>query len=140
MSGKTISTHNVILALSAILLLLISVSCQKAPINGNLDGQWQVMDVSPKPETTIIEGNIYYCFYLHVCQLSFYDGVFTSGNMSFNGDALCLDFPSVSSTVGKLKLAQYGINENPVIFSVEHLDKGSLILKHGDTTVTMRKF
>ena len=98
------------------------------------------MEVTPKPEVTIIEERLYYCFYMHVCQLTFYDGVFKSGNMNFNGETLYLDFPSVSSPVGKLKLAQYGITENPITFSVKHLDKKSLILTHGETTVTMRKF
>lgn len=140
MNSKKTSRNIFISALSALLLLLISASCQKAPINGDLDGQWQVMDVSPEPEVKIIEANLYYCFYLHVCQLSYYDGMFASGNMNFNGKTLSLDFPSISAPISKLKLAQYGITENPITFTVEHLDKKSLILKHGDTTVTMRKF
>lgn len=72
-------------ALYAFLLLLISFSCQKSPINGDLDGQWQVMDVSPEPMEKPIEQRIYYCFSLHVCQLTYYDGVFTAGNMAFDG-------------------------------------------------------
>lgn len=140
MNHKTIPYSKVILALSSILLFMISTSCQKAPINGVLDGQWQVMEVSPEPETKLIEGNLYYCFYLHVCQLSFYDGMFATGNMSFNDESLYLDFPSITSPFSKLRLAQYGINENPITFTVEHIDRKSLILRHGDTTVTMRKF
>lgn len=127
-------------ALYAFLLLLISFSCQKSPINGDLDGQWQVMDVSPEPLEKPIGQRIYYCFSLHVCQLTYYDGVFTAGNMAFDGKTLRLDFPYATSYVSREKLRQYGINENPITFTVEHLDKKSLILKHGDTTVTMRKF
>ncbi len=37
-------------------------------------------------------------------------------------------------------LRQYGINTNPVSFTVVRLDKKNLILRDGETTVTLRKF
>lgn len=132
--------HHILSLLFAFSIMLISFSCQKAPINGDLDGQWQVMDVTPEPIDKPIDERIYYCFSLHVCQLSYYDGVFTTGNMSFDGKTLYLDFPNATSIFNAQKLAQYGITENPITFTVEHLDKKSLILRHGDTTVTMRKY
>lgn len=122
------------------LIMVLSFSCQKAPINGDLDGQWQVMSVSPEPTESPIDEQLYYCFYLHVCNLTFYGGIFANGNMQFDGKTLYLDFPYITTSEHDNILRQYGINENPIIFTVEHLDKKSLILKHGDTTVTMRKF
>lgn len=124
----------------ALIILLAIPSCQKAPINGDLDGQWQVMEVNPQPTEIIINERLYYCFSLHVCQLSYYGSAFTSGNMKFDGKTLYLDFPHATSTLNRQKLAQYGITENPITFTVEHLDKKSLILRHGDTVVAMRKF
>ncbi len=126
--------------LMSFLMPLIIFSCQKAPINGDLDGQWQVMSVSPEPVDKPIDERLYYCFYLHTCNLTYYDSMFTAGNMIFNGKTLFLDFPNAGSQLSTRCLRQYGINENPITFTVEHLDKKSLILRHGDTVVTMRKF
>lgn len=131
---------SMILAFLSTLLMLMIFSCQKSPINGDLDGQWQVMSITPEQEDTPIHERLYYCFNLHVCNLTFYGGIFTSGNMQFNGKTLYLDFPYATSELSVRTLRQYGINSNPVTFTVEHLDKKSLIIKHGDTTVTMRKF
>lgn len=125
---------------AVLFVLLMPTSCEKAPINGDLDGQWQVMSVTPQPTESPIEERLYYCFYLHVCQLTYYDGVFTEANMKFDGKTLYLDFPYAETEGNDIKLRQYGINENPITFNVEHLDNKSLILRHGDTVVTMRKF
>lgn len=115
-------------------------SCQKSPINGDLDGQWQVMDVIPAPPDTIIPERLYYCFALHVCQLTKYGGGFTTGNMLYEGNRLWLEFPHAGSIISQQTLKQYGIYSNPVTFTVEHLDKKKLVLRDGDVTVTMRKF
>ncbi|MBD5358932.1 MAG: lipocalin family protein [Bacteroides sp.] len=123
-----------------IIIIIFLSSCQKAPINGDLDGQWQVMEVIPEPEEKLLDERIYYCFYLHVCQLTYYDGVCFAGNMEFDGETLYLDFPYADNPTREKWLRQYGITGNPITFTVEHLDKKSLIIKHGDTTVTMRKF
>lgn len=136
--------HNNTAYIFSILLVFLTMvvipSCQKAPINGDLDGQWQVMNVTPEPDDKPIQERIYYCFNLHVCNLTYYGEVFTSGNMQFDGKTLYLDFPNANSELSLRRLPQYGINENPITFTVEHLDKKSLILRHGDTVVTMRKF
>lgn len=50
--------------------------CQKAPINGNLDGQWEVVEVNPHPEVEILDQRLFYNFYRHVCQLTYYGGFF----------------------------------------------------------------
>lgn len=137
---KYINKPSYLLWVTILLVLLMPTSCQKAPINGDLDGQWQVMNVTPEPEDKPIKERIYYCFNLHVCNLTYYGEVFTIGNMQFDGKTLYLDFPYADSELSVRKLRQYGINENPITFNVEHLDKKSLILRHGDTVVTMRKF
>lgn len=125
----------------SILIAGISAGCQKSPVNGDLDGQWQVMSVEPVPSESVIEGRLYYCLSLHTCQLSTYGGVWITGNMSFSGKTLTLHFPDAESYQSSNDaLRQYGISSNPVTFSVDHLDKKKMILKSGDTTVTLRKF
>lgn len=126
-----------------VLFLLISasiMSCQKSPINGDLDGMWQVMNVTPEPELQPIEERLYYNFYLHVCTLSYYGGGVTTGNMIFTGDSLFLDFPNAQTTETLIKLKQYGINSDHARFRIEKLNRSSLIMSSGETTVTLRKF
>jgi len=129
------------LALSIVTILTILLpSCQKSPINGDLDGQWQVMEVSPEPDVIVTENRIYYCFSLHVCQLTQYGGRIISGNLKYANNEIRLEFAGCDDKKSQMLLRQYGINSNPVTFSVEQLDKKSLILRDGDTIVTLRRF
>lgn len=140
MSLKSIVLH----IISSVLLLMACglTGCDKKPINGDLDGQWQVMDVEPEP-TTIIDQRIYYCFSLHTCTLTHYGqdrSDCMAGNMTYKGSSLFLDFPNYTTPEGMLKLQQYGIRSNPVTFTIETLNNKSLVMTDGFTTVTLRKF
>lgn len=121
-------------------LTCIAPSCRKAPINGDLDGMWQVMEVYPEPAQIIIDKRLYYKFYLHVCSLSYYGGTLTVGNMRYNDKTIWLDFPNGHGFQTIEILKQYGIYSNPVEFKIEHLDKRSLVMSSGDVTVILRKF
>lgn len=123
-------------------MTLFTIGCQKSPINGDLDGQWQVMEVTPEPEEIDIDTRIYYCFSLHTTQLSFYEGgPWTSGNiLKFTDSELVLEFPYAKSEQSVTRLKQYGIYSNPVTFTIETLNKKTLVLRDGDVVVTMRKF
>lgn len=117
-------------------------SCQKSPINGDLDGQWQVLSVEPLPvdPDPMFDTRLYYCFYMHVCQLSIPGGVWIDGNMDYSGNQLSIDFPKLLNPLELNALSQYGINSNPVVFQVEYLDRKKLVLRDGETVVTLRKF
>ncbi len=134
-------THLSILIIS-LLTLFITTGCPKHPINGDLDGQWQVMEVTPEPSEVVILERLYYCFSLHTTQLTSYGtGPWLSGNiLKFDDHQLVLDFPYATSALSKARLKQYGIYNNPVTFTIEHLDKKKLILRDGDVVVTLRKF
>lgn len=129
------------------LLLLIFVSfwsgCQKSPINGDLDGKWQILEIEYKNETfPVKDKQLYYNFSLHVCNLSYYGGSFTDGNLTFINNKIYLNFPYILSSEGLSRLNQYGIYSNPVEFKVEFLDKKKLIMKEDDNNIiiTLRKF
>ena len=113
--------------------------CQKAPINGKLDGQWQVMEVFPEPEIEIINERLYFNFYMHVCQLTYYAGYFMDGNMLYEDDNLYIDFPYSLSYDQKEILKQYGILSNPVNFSVEFQSGNIMILQNEESTIKLRK-
>lgn len=133
---------NILTTVMTVLLLSVMMSCcQKAPINGDLDGMWQVMQVDPEPAYKPINARIYYNFYLHTCNLTVYgDGTFSTSVMAFDGEKMTLKFPDRVSDHHMDRLRQFGINSNPVTFTVEKLTSKSLVLRDGDTTVTMRKF
>lgn len=124
------------------LTTLILSSCQKSPINGDLDGQWQVMDISPEPAITEpdYDTRMYYCFSLHVCQLTIPGLVWISGNIQYDYPYLSIHFPKQLTSQEVAILHQYGINSNPVEFTIDKLDGKSLVLRDGDTVVTLRKF
>lgn len=120
----------------------ILFGCQKSSINGHLDGRWQIVEIATETETTdVLSQQLYYNFYLHVCDLSYYGGVLTAGNLFYDNSTIILDFPYINSEEGDMKLERYGIYSNPVEFHVEHLDRKNLIMTEGDTIrITLRKF
>ena len=137
--------HSTLSKISLSLILLISLlysGCQKSPINGDLDGQWQVMEVNPEPSEIIIDKRLYMCFSLHTVQLTYYgNGPWTPGNiLKFDDKHLVLDFPYATAERSIALLRQYGIYNNPVTFDVEMLTSSKLILRDGDVVVTLRKF
>lgn len=120
-------------------LIIILTSCTKAPINGDLDGQWEVIEVYPAPSETIIDQRLFYNFYMHVCQLSYYGSYFSDAQMIYEDNTIILDFPYATSIEDIKILKQYGILSNPVTFNVEFLNKNSLILSNDDSVVTLKK-
>ncbi len=140
----TISRKPLLTMIMGMLLAILSLSsCQKSPINGKLDGQWQVMSVEPEAPEEILKNRLYYCFNLHICQLTTYaDGAVETGNMTYDQDKqlLRVTFPNITTQREIAILKQYGIYENPVTFIIEHLDSKSLVMRDGETVVTLRKF
>lgn len=126
----------------AIIYICIAGGCQKSPINGDLDGQWQICDVTPAPQEEILKRKLYYCFYMHTCQLTSPGYTIARGNFTYDGNTIMIDFPSYDeekeSTITTMK--QYGIYRNPVTFNVKFLDSEKLIIENSDATVTFRKF
>lgn len=122
------------------LILCFIPGCTKDSINGHLDGRWQIIEMSAFPGENLKEEQLYYNFYLHVCNLSFYGGVLAEANMTYIEDEITLFFPYVKTPEGLKKLNKYGIFSNPVTFHVNSLDRKKLVLQDGDIIITLRKF
>ena len=122
------------------LILICFFSCQKTDINGDLDGEWEVMSVTPSPPMWDKDERIFYNFGQHVCQLTVYGGPFTEGNMTYNGEEMNLDFPFIDTPSKELQIKQYGIYSNPVSFKVHFESKTRLVLSNDESTVILRKF
>lgn len=131
--------HKIRICLFTTLLLLLMGGCMKAPINGDLDGQWEVMSVTPVPANIVINERLFYNFSLQVCDLTYYGALFTHGNINYTGETLWIDFPLVKSEKGVETLKQYGVLTNPVCFNVEFKDKHHLTLYNEDSVVELVK-
>ena len=121
--------------------LLILPACQKSPINGDLDGRWQIMEIERNGEVKEVkEDQLYYNFYMHVCNLSSYGEINPEANFNFENNTIELSFPYVNTETGMRRLNLFGIYSNPVEFEVLYLDKKKLIMENDECLLTLRKF
>lgn len=135
------SKHYIFPAIGILLLLTLLTSCRKAPINGKLDGMWQVMDIEYSDGTRAsVDYQAYYCIELHVVQLRGLSG--QTGNLHYADNKLTMDFPYVDTEAKLKSLKTYGIEENPQVFDIVTLTRSTLVMRSttGSVTVTCRKF
>ena len=132
---------NIILLSLLVFLPLFLIGCQKDSINGHLDGRWQIMEIETDGEVNEVKDQqLYYNFYMHVCNLSFYGGVFAEANFILENNIIYLSFPYINTPDRFESLSNYGIYSNPVEFRVVYLDKKKLIMENDESIITCRKF
>lgn len=119
--------------------LLASLSgCRKTPINGDLDGQWQIMKIDYKDSIDVVPTQAYYCFFLHTVNLTKVGGGVVGGNMDYDEKAktLRLQFPYND---GK-SLNTWGMNASETIFKIEKLTGEHLVIESDIAMIELRKF
>lgn len=141
--------HFAVLCVLWILLLVLPQGCSKMPINGDLDGKWQVIEVEDNgvllespPDT-----RYYYNFYLHVCQLGReygYVAQFTA-NMEFTGKSIILDFPYIKAgdayESDMTKLKYWGLPKSgEVVLNVDQLNGSTLVMSYSNVRIKCRRF
>ena len=136
MINMEISKRYLWLVVFAVSLL---ASCQKAPVNGDLDGQWQLQSVTADGVTAVADG-LYLRIQLDVAQLAHGGEVVATGNMEYNGSTLKIDFPYVITQADLQSLAPWGVYDNPVVFHMEELTSKRLVMTSGDVRVVCVKF
>ena len=118
-----------------IFIFLISItSCQKASINGDLDGMWQLMKIEKKDKPAEVPGQLYYCIQLHMVQLQGAAGC--SGTFSYKKDSIHL----VIRGSNKRDVAAYGMNDTIQSFCIENLSSKQLTLNSTYARLQFRKF
>lgn len=130
-------------AIIAITSIALLESCRKAPINGKLDGQWQIMSInSVDDDTQLLPENAlrYVCINLHVIQLT--GGGTVSGNMHYDKSEQFIncDFPYNTEGLTFSRLENYGIYENPAKLEILTLTSSKLVYKSSGAIVTCRKY
>ena len=92
--------NNALLRLRAITMLAVIAfvmlcGCNKSDLNGDLDGQWQLMSITRNDGTSIVPNQKYYLFAMHMAMLreSGRDGI--PGNMIYDESTghITIDFP-----------------------------------------------
>lgn len=129
-------------AVIAILTIILgSLSgCRKAPINGDLDGQWQITRIEYPDGTIATPESKYICFSLHVVQLTTPGEPDIHGNMRYEGDTLTLDFPYDNTEERLLTLYQWGIASNPTTFHIVSLTSKNLFVATNHIKISCKKF
>lgn len=114
------------------LLMLIALafqSCKEAPKYGELEGMWQIMEVTDADGKRVnIREQRYFAFQGNVVQLRTEYGVghLLTGNLAFDDPHLYLDFPYESTGKHPEELDEWGIDINPIKFVVTKLNSSTL--------------
>ena len=118
-----------------LLMLLSSItSCQKASINGDLDGMWQLMKIEYKDQTSKSPDQLYYCVQLHMVQLQ--GAAMCSGTFSRSGDSLRVIIRNHKAA----DVSAYGMNDTIQNFFIEKLSSGKMVLNSSFARLSFRKF
>lgn len=129
------------------LLLLLGISsCDKAPINGKLDGRWQLMTIEYENGRVEECYRIYYSIQLHLVEISDKGGKGGTfiGRFSYKDDEVTMsDFRRRGQEEELATLAElqtFGISLPLTHFKVEKATSEKLILKSDYARLNFRKF
>ena len=115
-----------ILTVACAVLLIVAGSCRRASHNGAIDGNWKILTIETLAtgEVEDLSGvNRFIAINLELMQLR---GV----------SLLTGDFPNTDVKA----LSVYGIDENPVTFTVEKANSNRLQLRTSTKLITCRRF
>ena len=120
----------------AVLLILIVSACGKTPINGDLDGRWQIMKIEYASGEEETPERAYYSVALHTINLMQVGVTSQTGNMEYTGDSLFVEMP-----VSKIEnLLPFGMNGTEQRFGVKELTSKHLVLQSNYARLEFRKF
>lgn len=132
-----------IAALTALAIILVMLTgCRKRYINGDLDGQWQVLTIEYKSDGQIENvkaKQVYYCFNLHTVNLRQIKDIpyEVKGNMKYDKKTLDLEFPLVQDVD---ELSAWGMNAVNTSFTVIGLSHEKLVMESDYAVISCRKF
>ena len=110
------------IALALVMALSVLTGCRKHYINGDLDGQWQILTIEYVSA--------------HLRQVFATPGA-VLGNMKYDKSTLSLDFPTVENTSD---LSAWGMNAVSTTFTVKHLSHEKLVMESDYAVISCRKF
>lgn len=136
-----------ILFLFSIILLTLS-SCDKAFVNGDLDGMWRLERVDVNGEE-LCPQRIYYSFQRHIVMFGeYYDEAaphLYMANFSYDGNTMSMntfkEYPGVNDVCDVAVLERFCIYDPAgVVFDVQMLNSNNLVMSAGDIVYYFRKW
>ncbi|MDE5797219.1 MAG: lipocalin-like domain-containing protein [Muribaculaceae bacterium] len=116
------------LFLTLLTVSIMSVSCQKMPVNGHLDGQWRVSSISFDGVEVPLDGTVFWNISLHVAQFIRDNDLKATANMIYNHDKSTLYFEVPADRYYPYSLRLCGIYSNPSSFHVDVLTRERLVV------------
>lgn len=134
--------------LFTVFLLLFMSACGKFPMNGKLDGMWQLMSIVPNGKEIIDtkEQQLYYSVQLELLALQRVGGMHYLGRFIQTSDSLIVyDFRQFitgdnSTQAVSGDLAPWGIEGTSERFGIEKLNGDNMVLRSENVLLTFRKF
>lgn len=135
-----------------IFLSVILFSCNKLPVNGKLDGMWQLMEIRYENNEKTYPEKTYYRFQLELVRLSkVHEGSLHEsktdsyvGRFEFTEDSLSLYniriYKNENVAATDKDLAPFGLNASANRFGIEELTRSNMVLKSEDVQLVFRKF
>jgi hypothetical protein len=135
--------------ITAIILLCITAltACDKAFINGDLDGMWKLQQVESATDTHR-PTDIYYSFQRHLTFISKHyeekQPIRYLGNLHYNGDTIIMSgfrkFLEEQIAASPEILKQFYLYDDSTKFIIDKLDDETLIMKDGERRYSLRKW
>ncbi len=133
--------------ITAIIFALAFVACDKAYINGELDGMWKVCQVEYNDEVCQ-PTDIYYSFQRHMTQISkhFEEEIPLRfiGNLYYRGDTITMSgfrkYLEEHRVCTPEELKQFHLHSDSAVFTIEKLNDDMLIMKNDVGKYTLRKW
>lgn len=125
-------------------LILMMISCDKPPINGDLDGMWKMTLIKYSNGEEMAPKRIFFCIERNCIELNNKGESPCNyiGRMNKESDIITID--NVKDSNGNIKdidkLKQFGIFEMPAKFDIEKLNSSKLIIKSKDCILYFTKF
>ena len=147
MKPTMIKNLNIFIVL--LILTVYSTRCEKATINGNADGQWQLMHFETTDGTIHPCERIYYAIQLQLVEIRDKSenkyGTFV-GRFNYDQEAEKItvkefSVPYNTNTLAtREQLLPFGMDSTETVFDVIKADGKSLILRSDYATLTFRSF
>ena len=137
-------------------MAMLFSTCDKVPINGDLDGMWQLMNIeTPSQQVDAKQRRVYVSVQLHLTMwenklsgdtyyahfehrgdsIRFYDFVHASLHQNASQDDERISAKEMSDGI----LDDWGVHTLDARYRIDHLSESSLILHSNDTILTFRK-
>ena len=131
-----------------IFLLLLTVSCERIFINGDLDGMWR-LERFETPDAVAYPDSIFYSFQRHLVMAGIYSETmnprnYYMGYFQYENDSIVMNnfyrYPGMDGVCVPEELKNLHIYDTVYGFKVEHLNDEVLILSSSNMKYTFNKW